>query len=178
MPNWCNNVARISHPEPAMIDRAIKAFDEGKFLQEFVPCPQELLDTAATFGETSTEQANKAKYGYGSWYDFNIANWGTKWDVGGENPAERHDANNITLVFESAWAPPVEAYIQLEQQGFVVEAYYYEPGMMFCGVFEDGQANDISIEQTNGDWVKDNIPRAIDEMFGIADEFYQYENEE
>lgn len=175
MPNWCNNVARISHENPQMIQRMIDAAESG-ILQEFVPCPAELMETNAQMGTTEQEQLNQQKYGYASWYDWNIANWGTKWDLC-ETQADRHDANNITLTFDTAWSPPIEAYGKLEELGFVIEAYYYEPGMCFCGIYEDGCENTITIEETTFDWAKDNIPRNIDEMFGIADEYAQYEAE-
>ena len=157
MPNWCSNVARISHPNPEMIQRMISAATVDHVLQEFIPCPAELLA-----GE--------------GWYDWCVQNWGTKWDLV-EVIVDTHDANNITLTFQTAWAPPVEAYGTLESQGFVVEAYWYESGMMFCGIYEDGSALDIEIEEATFEWAKDNIPRELDEMFGIADEFAQWEAE-
>lgn len=186
MPNWCNNVVRLAHSNPAMIDRAVKSFDDGKFLQEFVPCPEPLLNPETTTWGHGPEEADREKlraklveeFGYQSWYDWCVANWGTKWDIGSEYPAERHDANNITLTFDSAWSPPIEAYGRLEELGFEVEAYFYEPGMAFCGTYEDGCEDSISIETCSYDWAQANIPRNIDEMFGISDEFAQYEAEE
>ena len=78
MPNWCNNVVRIAHSNPAMIDRAIKSFDEGKFLQEFVPCPEPLLNPETTTWSHGPEEADREKlraklveeYRYQSWYDW------------------------------------------------------------------------------------------------------------
>ena len=61
MPNWCNNVLRISHPNPQMIDRAIKSFGEGKLLQEFVPCPEELLNPETTTWSQGPEEAEREK---------------------------------------------------------------------------------------------------------------------
>ena len=36
MPNWCNNTLELHHEDPAMIERAKKAFADGKLLNEFV----------------------------------------------------------------------------------------------------------------------------------------------
>ena len=102
MPNWCANGITLRHEDPAMIQRAAKAFQEGKFLQEFIPCPAELLETVAQMGTNDAEKANRDKYGYSSWYDFNVANWGTKWDVESSN-VEIEDANTVTAGFDSAW---------------------------------------------------------------------------
>jgi hypothetical protein len=185
MPNWCNNVARISHENPEMIQRMIAAANNAEkgVLQEFVPCPADLLlDGVGSYGGPNAAEndalraANKEKYGFESWYEWNVANWGTKWDLC-EPVVDTHDANNITLTFQTAWAPPIEAYGTLEAQGFVVEAYWYEPGMMFCGMYEDGCVEDLEIEEATYEWAKDNIPRNIEEMFGIADEFAQWEAE-
>lgn len=182
MPNWCNNVARISHENPQMIQRMINAAESG-ILQEFHPCPQDLqADGVGCYGgpdaakNDALRAANKEKHGFESWYDWNVANWGTKWDLC-EVGVDRHDANNITLTFDTAWSPPIEAYAVLEEQGFVIEAFYYEPGMSFCGIYEDGLENTIEIETQSYDWAYHNIPRAIDEMFGISDEYAQYEAE-
>ena len=155
MPNWCSNVARISHENPQMIERMVGAAESG-ILTEFVPCPKELLE-----GE--------------GWYDWCVSNWGTKWDLS-EVGIDRHDANNLTLTFDSAWSPPIEAYVKLEEQGFVIEAYYYEPGMMFCGTYEDGCENTIEIEEPTFEWAHDNLPKVLDEMFGISDEFAYYDS--
>ena len=89
MPNWCYNTATFSHEDPAMIERLAKAADNDKVLQEFIPCPQELLETTAgrLIGNAQVyleekEKSNLDKYGYKCWYDWCVANWGTKWDFG------------------------------------------------------------------------------------------------
>ena len=33
MPNWCSNTLVLQHDEPAMIDRAVAAFKEGRLLE-------------------------------------------------------------------------------------------------------------------------------------------------
>jgi hypothetical protein len=34
MPNWCNNTIELAHEDPAMIERAAKAFADGTLLNE------------------------------------------------------------------------------------------------------------------------------------------------
>jgi hypothetical protein len=90
MPNWCNNTMTISHPDPAMVQKAADAWNAGKFLQSLVPCPSELMETVKGWTNDEEEQkandakvaANMEKYGYATWYEYCIAEWGTKWDVG------------------------------------------------------------------------------------------------
>ena len=187
MPNWCNNGITLRHADPAMIDRVIKG-QEG-LLMEFLPCPQELTDTTAgSFGDTekqrlleAQEAANVAKYGYKNWYDWQVANWGTKWDVNLDS-IERVDPNTVTASFESAWSPPVDAYVKLCALGFEIEAMYYEPGMCFVGKFT-GDENDYTDDyyEYNGEssaTVREAIGAELDDYFGISEELANYEEEE
>ena len=181
MPNWCNNVLTLTHKDPAMIERAVDAVNRELLLQEFVPCPQDLLDTSAGFfgdGDKQRElelkeQANIEKYGYKNWYDWCVANWGTKWDVCEPELLET-DSNTIKLAFDSAWAPPIEAYNGLLELGFEVDAMYNEFGMAFCGWYCDG--TDQYFEYTSD--TVGSIPRDLDEQFGISEAFEAWEAEE
>ena len=47
MPNWCGNTLTIQHEDPAMITRAVEAFDRGEFFNEFVPVPPDLQITSS-----------------------------------------------------------------------------------------------------------------------------------
>jgi hypothetical protein len=80
------------------------------------------------------------------------------------------------LNFDSAWAPPIEAYSKLMSMGFYVEAMYYEPGMGFCGAWFDGNDEYYQIEG-NSEWVRENIPEHIDEAFAISEGMEQWEEE-
>jgi hypothetical protein len=166
-----------------MIDRVIKG-KEG-LLMEFMPTPQELVDTVAgSFGDDEKQRElelkqleNIRKYGAKDWYDWNIANWGTKWDFSLENVA-RVTPTCVTAAFESAWAPPIDAYAKLEALGFEVKAMYYEPGMAFVGVYEDGVDECIEYSGYNSTNVREAIGEELDDYFGISEEIAQYEDEE
>jgi hypothetical protein len=185
MPNWCNNVVELAHEDPAMIERAKDAFNRGEFLNEFIPVPESLRIVAGRVGDEAEQKKleedtarNLAVHGYGNWYDYCVNEWGTKWDVGGDdcNEPQQDSPNKITMAFDSAWAPPCAAYEKLLDLGFSVRAYYYEPGMAFCGVWDEGYDDCFQIE---GSWeeVKDEIPEALDEMFGISENMAMWEEE-
>jgi hypothetical protein len=159
-----------------MIQRAAKSLQEGKFLQEFIPCPKELTETVAQFGTNDHEKANREKYGYGSWYDFNIANWGTKWDVSSDN-VEIVDANTVTAGFDSAWSPPTNAYEQLLEQGFEIEAFYYEPGMAFVGKWADGVDEYYELSGEDSTTVRESIGEELDDYFCISEQMANQEEE-
>jgi hypothetical protein len=156
-----------------MIERAAKALQVGQFLHEFIPCPKELLEAVANF--TKNEDM-VAKHGYSSWYDFNIANWGTKWDVSSDN-VEIVDANTLTAGFDSAWAPPTRAYEQLMDLGFEVEAFYYEPGMQFVGKWADGVDEYYELGGEDSTTVRESIGEELDDYFCISESMADWEAE-
>jgi len=186
MPNWCNNWVELTHKDPAMIKRAFDALERGEFLNEFIPVPQDLKDTVSGFMGDGEEQrqleakskANVEKYGYANWYDFCVGEWGTKWDTGEQGNNDVHpDGLLLTAGFDTAWAPPVTAYAKLEEQGFTVRAMYYESGMAFCGVWEDGDDDCYNLEGMNSFQVSQTIPQELSDMFGIVETMQEYEME-
>jgi hypothetical protein len=182
MPNWCNNTLTLTHEDPAMILRAKEALDRGEFLQEFIPVPQDLKDTVSgSMGEDHREaheaqqKANREKHGYSNWYDFCVGEWGTKWDVGGDGQTDIHpDGKMLHTTFDSAWSPPVNAYVKLEELGFGVNAMYYEGGMAYAGAYGEGGDEEINLEGMSADDVENHYPE-IDEAFGISESMREYE---
>jgi hypothetical protein len=185
MPNWCNNTVTLEHEDPAMIERAKVAFAEGKFLHEFVPVPLCLTETVAgCLGDPEkqaelekSEQDNLNAYNYKNWYDFCVAEWGTKWDVGGDDGYVNDIEGGVILSFDSAWAPPVNAYARLIEQGFKVHAMYYEPGMCFAGVWDNGEDDYYEYGDMNSDEAAETLPPELDEAFGISESMAEYEAE-
>lgn len=172
MPNWCQNTATFRHKDPTMIDRVVKGAAGEGILQELLPCPEELQNPDST----TSGGPNAAKYGYESWYDWQIANWGTKWDLC-EADANRTSDNSVDLSFESAWSPPVAAYRKLEELGFEVNAYYYEPGMCFCGHYDANGDRDFDIPDTPNE-VEKQLPKDIVDAFDIANQMREWMDED
>jgi len=185
MPNWCNNTVTISHEDPVMIDRARKAFNDGHLLDEFIPVPQDLRDTVAgSMGEDRRAEheaqmaRNRELHGYKDWYDFCVGEWGTKWDVGADGqPAIDSDVNTLSLNFDSAWSPPIDAYEKLMDMGFKIIAYYYEPGMGYAGKWEDGEDDFYEYGGMSSDEIADTLPDDLDECFGISEQVAEWEEE-
>jgi hypothetical protein len=186
MPNYCSNYLTLTHKDPAMIVRAKEALDRGEFLQEFIPVPEELQIVAGSVGNP-VEQAkleadtnrNIEKYGYGNWYDYCVNEWGTKWDVGGDGQEVdiTEDGTMLTTYFDSAWAPPTNAYEKLQDMGFGVEAMYYEPGMAFAGKWDHGSDDYYEFGSMSADQAESEIPSDVDFAFGITESIREYERE-
>ena len=188
MPNWCNNYVELQHEDATMISRAATALGKCELLNEFIPVPADLQITAGNVGakgspeqvahELQVEQ-NIAKHGYADWYAFCTNEWGTKWDLGGDGAKASVDESGKKMTFsvDSAWAPPVAAYEKLEEMGFSVKAYYYEPGMCFAGIYSDGCDDFYDYSDMNSEEVRETLPAELDEMFNIANDMAEWEEE-
>jgi hypothetical protein len=191
MPNWCMNHMRLSHSDPAMMDRALAAWNKGEFLNEFIPVPYELtlvggarIDiTKITNMEHHREMSdmvaalNKKYFNYPSWYEWCCDQWGTKWDIG--HRSEHGDraaleSGDLLVSFDSAWAPPIAAYEKLHEMGFEITAYYWEPGMCFCGTWADG-VSDHYQNINDADSARRELPHDLDAMMGISENLEEWE---
>jgi hypothetical protein len=184
MPNWCNNKLTLKHSDPAQLERALRAFTEGGLLQEFIPCPQELRDAEATpksFSNAEVKSDNLTKYGYESWYDWSVANWGTKWDIGTDDDMYSQDdidvsSGELVLSFDSAWSPPVQGLANMEKHGFEVELLYNEPGMAFCGRYATGDGDRVyEYGRLNAAQAREVIPHKVNDEFDIIQQLLDYE---
>ena len=184
MPNWCNNSVEIYHEDPAMIERVRTAFNDGRLLAEFIPIPQSLKIVAGCVGDPDEQKKleedtarNKEVHGYGNWYDYCVNEWGTKWDVGADGNPAQDIPGGLSLGFESAWSPPTTAYEKLTEQGFRIRAMYFEPGMAFAGIWEDGIDDYYEYGGLDSAGIAEELPVELDEAFGISEDVAQWEAE-
>ena len=187
MPNWCSNNLVLTHEDPAMIQRAYDALERGEFLSEFIPVPEQLKIVAGRVSDEAEQakleadtQRNLDELGYGNWYDYCVGEWGTKWDVGEQGASDIHPGGKMLhTFFDSAWAPPVNAYEKLVELGFGVEAMYYEGGMAYAGTWSDGCDEYVDLNGMSADDIEQNYAE-LDECFGISEcmRDYEAENEE
>jgi hypothetical protein len=132
MPNWCSNNLTIEHEDRAKVMEFVHAYKEGKVCDHYLPVPKD------GSGELITDDKHPDY-----WYNWCANNWGTKWDIGSDNN-EGHGLNptvvdnQASMTFDSAWSPPLGLYERLVELGFKVEATYWEPGMSYCGLWQDG----------------------------------------
>ena len=187
MPNWCNNYLELTHDNPEMIERAKRAFVDGRLLDEFVPVPKDLHIVAGRVGsDLDAEQIkleedtkrNLEVHGYANWYDFAVNEWGTKWDVGGDDGMLTEDGPNaIRMSFDSAWAPPVPAMEKFMDQGFRVKLIYWESGMCFCGLFDENGDDYYDYTDMSADEIAETINSEIDECMNITESIREWEED-
>jgi hypothetical protein len=188
MPNWCNNNIEITGPKNKL-EELSKACGEGLF-NHILPIPEELSGTQspARDEDKKKNKALKEKHGYDNWYDWNVNNWGTKWDCSGEDSFYQNEIKDgdtdfhgkLCLAFDTAWAPPIGIYEELIRKDFGVKAFYYEPGMDFAGLWEDGNDDCITVHDHKHDdsfW-DDGLGAKLDDNFNICEEMAQYDEDE
>ena len=184
MPNWCNNSVEIYHDDPTMLERVRTAFNGEGLLQEFIPVPADLRNIVA--GSVPVEQEaehklkeefNRITYGYTNWYDFCVNEWGTKWDVGADGNPAQDIPGGLMLGFDSAWAPPVAAYEKLQAMGFRIRAMYYECGMAFAGIWDNGDDDYYEYGDMSSTEIAETLPSELDEAFCISEQAAEWEAE-
>lgn len=183
MPNWTSNIITIKHADPAKLDMIENRPEDQGVLQTLVPCPEELNDNDLTTWSHGPEQAARekkqaemiAKYGFKSWYDWNIKHWGTKWDLC-EVDLNRLDENTIQISCQTAWSPPTVAYDTMMAQGYEVHAMYLGEGCEYAGIYDNG--DDQSYDISNGSKAAAaTLPKELDEAFNIVETLEEYERE-
>ena len=156
MPNWCANHISVRGTNSAEVKRLADAFDAGEFCQTVIPVPEDQKD---------------------NWYDFCVNNWGTKWEVQGDECDRDEDGLCFSASFDSAWAPPMGVVQRLTEQGYDVTLYYYEPGMCFVGKYEDGIDDYYEYSNETSKTVRSAIGDELDDFFGISENMEEYEED-
>lgn len=156
MPNWCYNnvdITATTDEQKALLETVSKAKTADGFFEMLRPL--------------------------GEWeYEKCLANWGTKWDV---DPLDvEFDGTTLTAGFDSAWSPPIELYDFLVEQGFEVDASYYEPGLDFGGFYSEGDNTEISdvsdlAREDEEAWSEEF--RELDAIYGIAEDIAMWDEE-
>lgn len=180
MPNWCFNTLYIFGDEVQDFKKAVKGYPaqykqseiEAKYLADtnhsdvpkesdftfhaLVPVPQDILD----------QGYNEAGY------NWQINNWGTKWDIGNDFNLIELSEKELAYQFDTAWSPPTswvyQASLQLPQ--FIFNLSFHEESRAFAGkvIFQNGN---VLYEKACENYRE--VAEFVKEEFGIA-----YEEEE
>jgi len=153
MPNWCNNVVNVQTTNVQKLSDLVEAASEDRLLSFLVPPPNNY-----------DVPSNDPDPVLPAWYTWNVKNWGTKWDI---NYCEVHEQSptEVILKFDSAWAPPTEAFIEgASTHGFSFRMHWYEHGLEMLGTAEiEPNSHSIQYEDMHSPTAE------LDEMFGITE---------
>ena len=175
MPNWCNNSITIKGSTETIKTLWEEANQEGEdsgLLNAMVPMPVELEGTTAP-SEDGVD-----------WYSWRVNNWGTKWDVSLEGLEFTDNGDGTATIegwFDSAWAPPIDAYNTFceDMDGVYLEAYYEEPGMCFVGYWDSEGADDHYVyDGATSDTVRNMIPEYLVDYYALDERLDEYEQME
>ena len=143
MPNWCSNTITISGSKEN-ICRIKDMMDTIENKSE-----SNLFQTLVGYPDHMTEGEYQEK-----WYDTNVTNWGTKWDVSYDDSCPQFSEEEIVLSPDTAWSPPIGFGTILAKLYQVdVELFYTEPGCDFCGKTfcnKDGDVNEEDYSYQEG----------------------------
>ena len=132
MPNWVFNhltidgskedIAKVKAQVGAVVKRKYKGVDEvdEKIDEEpifsfmnILPPPEDKLDEYhAVHGYANGEKTGDTEY---NWYNFNVREWGTKWDARDVELID-DDETFLHYKFDTAWSPPNEVIAKLAEQ--------------------------------------------------------------
>ena len=174
MPNWCSNSITISGPTETVkqlwetAQTAHKYQDaDGNTVEQFG-----LLNAMAPIGE----------WDYGT----AVETWGTKWDISDEGlefTDNGDGTSEITGWFDSAWAPPIDAYNKFldDMANCSIQASYHEPGMDFAGFYTDGDDEYLGGLREEYELAEDersDLYNRLDEEYGLSDDFAMWDEDE
>lgn len=156
MPNWCENRIRISGPTEK-INKLWEEVNSNGLLNTLRPEPKNIEGH--------------------EYIDWRIKNWGTKWEINSDDMSVWDNSDGTSYIwgdFNSAWSPPVEAYIAFNKttKDCEAEGWYFEFGCDFCGLYssKDGElyCNSVSSELELPEAERSEAFKRIEYEFGCA----------
>lgn len=152
MPNWVKNKAIVEGENKEQINEVMELFRDEVDFNKIVPMPEAIKNTTAPVRnpEDPKNQLLREKYGFDSWYDWSLANWGTKWNA----HSSYYEVRGATLVFwyNTAWATPHEFHLALSKKF---------PDLTFTVEFADEEIgyNCGTLEYKDGEYTEKYMPR-------------------
>jgi len=147
MPNWCHNRVSFYSDNKQHIAKLWSIFESETPFNEIVPSP-DWKTTPNDKGELPVKREMKNRDGRviyttydfpdgkndDRWYDWNLANWGCKWEVS-DVECDHFEDNSFECEFETPWSPPEQIFYALREMFEDVEISWFfdEPGMQVAG---------------------------------------------
>jgi hypothetical protein len=134
------------NPKTQTLDKSTTTYSNPVFAFWNIVRPTDLY----TYAQQSDPNADpKVAWSGDNWYDWNIRNWGCKWDVGIADDNHFVDTSmdelkdgGVQYNFDTAWSPPSEAIEKLSSQ---------HPNLTFKLYYEEEQGWGAEVEYINGE---------------------------
>lgn len=124
MPNHVTNWVEISGTERQIAELKSKTFktdSDGRAIFDFngvIPMPENVF--TGDLGALEREQ-----YGKDNWYDWSIANWGTKWNAYNFDLLHEN-MTTVVIRFDTAWSSPTQIFERLKEASFQVNCFWHD----------------------------------------------------
>lgn len=152
MPNWCHNSIIIKGDK-----ETLELLKENDFSFSFIRPQPDWQNTPNEKGELPSQPNEHGSRHFPDgtqdirWYDWQVDNWGTKWDIDPDETNISLDDDALSVDCMTAWSPPEELlrYATERFPSLSIEINFDEAGMDFCGSyrFEHGE---LSSEYKHG----------------------------
>lgn len=181
MPNWCLNKVVVKSLDgfksQEKLDAVIHALnlcnvhDSLEFFNSIKPRP-------SIYNE--------------DWYEWNVANWGTKWGAKELLFYVSDNRREVEINFDTAWSPPTPILDAIHELGLDVQAEFYEQEGGYEGTYNNGivKCTDLSKkeeqqdqssytkEEMNDFMKSQNIEWATKGVIGSPDAYIELYNDE
>jgi Ferredoxin-like domain in Api92-like protein len=137
MPNWCNNYLVIEG-NPKELNKLMKKVEVTQ---------SEATDNTNAQVFSCQKVIPRPESENASWYEWNIANWGSKWDLSDPVRIDSDWENGLLRYsFDSAWSPitPVIQALAKEHKKLSFTYQYWEGGSDFWGEHEYKNGKEVS----------------------------------
>ena len=167
MPNHITTRIKITG-DPEAVKRVLNKIKNDEFgmgtidFEKIIPMPKNIFK-----GNLGVRE--RELYGNNNWYDWSVANWGTKWDIYHDKITVgdlgwMEGCASIETEFDTAWSPPkcwlAKASELFPQLSF--KLHFEEPGNYFAGdIF--GDAGECSIDDYDGERLEQTFAYLRDE---------------
>lgn len=128
MPNWVHNTMQVTGNKvwvETFIQQAKRpglfSTDEGDSISE-LSFANFIRPSLSIMGQYWGEEPRPELMGSVSrttsnhWYDWNIRNWGTKWDASRVDVVINRSGDEVRYEFDTAWGPPLDVFYQMVSQ--------------------------------------------------------------
>ena len=113
MPNWVHNQLKITGSKEAI--EKVKTQLSKPYRREIDGTVYECDDVISFWNVVEPTGEALETYGSAGWYDWNVENWGTKWDCS-ETVMEDYSSGEVAYMFNTAWSPPTPIASTLSKQ--------------------------------------------------------------
>lgn len=168
MSHKVTNIVKLQHSDTALLSKAVAGFNGSGLLRALMPIPSELVLDIESDTVDSLRESNRISFGYSDAYEFCIGEWGCTRDIDSTFLKSEVVGDTAVLEFDTVEIAPFAVYDRLVEFGFDVVAYYWEPSLGYCGIWDNGLDDFVDISHYSSDVVKNLIDPELDSMFGIT----------